>query len=180
MLNELTNGCFRWQKGRRSAAVYQSRFTSTRRRLNAALAGTRIGLDLRWSSQLRVSVSLTGFSNISLPKSDCSSPSASSRTVITWPGQRLPSHPPLWSDQTWTRTQRAEHSHLNFLGRPIGAQCPPGRFRSLLAIEKVALAEMPEETSMARTDTRSQRSRLSLCLWRRALETSDERLARPG
>src|SRR5262249_45603565 len=38
------------------------------------------------------------------------------------------------------------------------AQCPPARFRSLLAIERGTLAQKSEEASTACRDTQSQRS----------------------
>jgi len=138
-------------------------------------ARTRIGVDI-WSLRL----SVERFSNMSLPKRDTPHP-VHHHTSWSLAGASLaePSSSREWPDMD--EEPEGGTFSLELSGHPIGAPCPPARFRSLLAIERVALAEMLEETSMARTDTRSQRSRLSLCLWRRALErASDERLARPG
>jgi hypothetical protein len=50
-----------------------------------------------------------------------------------------------------------ERHHLRFLGLPIGAQCPPSKSQSLLAIE-LGPAEILVEPSTACKDTQSRMS----------------------
>jgi hypothetical protein len=73
------------------------------------------------------------------------------------PRNRSSSFSPASSD--WrSRSEGAEHCHLNFLGHPTGAECPPAKSRFVLAIGRGVLAEMSEKTSMACRDTQSQSS----------------------